>query len=570
MTDASYTHEAAAIIKANLETRLKKGETIKEMHTDIETYLELERGIFRVDHPINAECRDIPVWDRAAWDILRDVNNTEAYSLDETGICSRFVTEAEGWLAWNTLDNKWYGWVGDHWSNDQADLLAMKFSGILKDQMYYERPINMYLTESREAGKPTLIINLKKEYTAAINAAARIHTREMIIKAARAELVQKFDTCKDIPFKNGLFNPETGWIRPHAPENYNTTVCPVNLNLDAKPFSLGEKFFRDISCNDPEWQAALFRVLGECLTYGNDNQVFIVFYGSGQNGKGTLIEWLCSALGGLIGNCDAKEISKNNPDHRQTTIFDTIGKCRILLFRETGGILYDDDLIKKITGDKSITLTRIMTGARDIEVCGTPILITNNLPSADKGGYSMVRRQIGFPFDYRVKDEERDSRLLEKLTTPEGNEWLICQVVKALIESRKAGAGSLKTTLPKRVTSFTEKMIAEADITLKFLEDCCIISADLHEVEARTDLYTAFCGYAYSDDGQNPTPHKYRISQKTFAERLAGHDLMPLEGRHMSRGRLCRNVYSHISLNELGLEYLERRERGGVLNLYVI
>ena len=107
-----------------------------------------------------------------------------------------------------------------------------------------------------------------------------------------------FDSRKDIPFNNGMYDPEKGTLTPHEPKNGNTTVCPTDLILeDKKDFPIGDKFLKDISRTrdgdiDEEWIKALLLTLGICLMYGNPEQIIIVFYGTGANGKSVLADWV--------------------------------------------------------------------------------------------------------------------------------------------------------------------------------------------------------------------------------------------------------------------------------------
>lgn len=566
MPDVEYTPETAYRIKTELENRINNNnESIKagEMQRDAADYLKLECGLFRVNHVTDADCNDIPPHKRESWQIIRDLDNTTYYTPDESGLARRFVDEVCGWYAYNTIEKQWYCWTGNCWRPDTL-LDVDKFPDILKDQLFFEKPANMYLEEIRSNNRTIIAVKIKPEYTSMLKIAGRINTSALIVRAGRAQLAAAFDDFKEIPFNNGMFNPETGEFKPHSPDNYNTTVCPTNLNLNAERFEPGERFFKEISCNDDAWINALFRSLGECLLYGNKIQKFFVWYGSGRNGKGVLLEWLCAALGGLIGECKATEISKNNPDNRQTTLFDTVSRCRILLFREAGGITYNDDLVKQLVGDNVITLNRIHLGSRSMPVCGTPILITNTLPTAEIGGISMKNRQIGFPFDMDLPDEKRDNNLLQKLATPAGNEWLVSKIVNTLIDGIKTGT-NLTDCLPERVKGFTERMTNEADAVLMFLKECCVITGKETDRTDRTTLYKAFTGFEYSKEGRNPTKRIYWITPKNFGVRLDAHKLRPMQGRQrtsdgISTDTVRANVYPGILLNDDGRMFYKRMQ----------
>lgn len=561
--EPKYDEQTAAKMKTALESKLNNIET-RYLVTDEEknAYLDVEKEIFRIRYPIDNDCRNIPPWERTPNQILRDVNDTGYYTLDEIGFNRRFVAEYADWLRWNDSDKKWYVWTGKYWTAEAAEHKAIRATEHLIESLYYERPANFAISIPEGMIKK-ILLTLNKKYSSFCMDSARTHARKECVNLARSYLVQKFNTSKLIPFDNCMYDPETGTTAPHRPEDFNTSICPTALNLDAADFPEGEKFFREISNGREDWTKALFRALGECLKYGNPGQWFLVFYGTGRNGKGVLVDWISSALGTLVAECEAVEINKNNFPKRQTTICDALKLgSRILLFKEAGGITYDDNLLKKITGERRASLTRITTGASEYDISATIIMITNNLPTSETGGISMIRRQIGFPFSYTVPDEDIDVGLLQKLTTKEGNEWLVCQMVKALREAHETDAAPLKQSLPRCVSAFTEVMISEGDPVYRFLNECCTVTRNPKDRTSRHDLWDSFQNYYYDDDGVNPTPIKNRMPVSEFAKRLQNHNIPMMEGIQRTQTRKERYVFSGILLNEKGNEHLNNSRIG--------
>lgn len=426
-------------------------------------------------------------------------------------------------------------------------MLAMQFTAKLTDDLFYESAD--YFECRLEHGR--LIIEPSKEFRSMCKNAAKINTRAQILKAARAELFAEFDQDERIPFANGMFNPDTKEFTPHDWKNYNTRLCPTALKLEVPDFEPGRQFMRDISCGDTSWINSLFEIIGESIRYGNRHQCFFVFYGSGRNGKSVFVDWLESTLGNLTADCAAIEISKQNSSHRQTTLFDSVSRCRLVFFKEAGGIQFDDELIKALTGEQRVCLTRIFRGTQELSVCASMFLITNTLPSVDKGGESMLRRQVGAPFEFKA--EHPDENLLSRLNTEEGREWLLSQIVTHMLP--KENTHSFKDRLCPRMQHFTSDLVKSADTVYQFLETCCVRETGLRT--SRHELYKAFCGFCYSDQGISPQPLKFRMSEKTFGDKLRGFGLTPLDGKQRTSGGLvCRYVYPGIGLNEEGAEFL--------------
>ena len=571
--EPKYNKETAAAIRKAIEDRLNNGEELTPDCKDIAAYLEVEREIYRIDNPIDTDCRKIKSWDRKKNQILRDVNDTESYKPDETGLARRLVDECKDDTRWNDTNEKWHTWNGKRWSQEKASLLAFKITENICNSLDYELPANMGVEIVTAADKKKhLRIKVNPDFLQIKKKAAQIITRERILRGAKPGLVMDFDSRKDIPFNNGMYDPETGTLTAHTPENGNTTVCPTDLILeDKKDFPAGDKFLKDISRTrdgdvDEEWIKALLLTLGICLMYGNPEHIIIVFYGTGANGKCVLTDWVTSAFGQLVGDCNPMELSTRS-NGRETTIFDNVSRCRVLLFKEAGGIKLSDDIVKRLTGEQAAPFTRIHEGSKELPICGTPILISNNFLSYQKGGASIARRLIGFPFSHQVPREQIDPFLIKKLTTKEGNEWLVRRIIETLNEALKKARENeevefYKKSLPRRIVSFSDVLVSEGDIVYSFIRDCCTVTKNDKDRVPRGHLYAAFCGYAYAEDGIDPTPQYKRMTQRQFAECLRGYNMEPMEG-YQRIGNTChRYVYSGIQLNEEGLEYLNNETLG--------
>ena len=91
--------------------------------------------------------------------------------------------------------------------------------------------------------------------------------------------------------------------------------------------------------------------------------------------------------------------------------------------------MLNDDLMKRITGDTAVSLNAIYAGEAEYRVNATMVMVTNSLPVFSSGGKGMMRREVCVPFDLDLPPDAQDDRLLDRLSTPEGNRWLLEKMI---------------------------------------------------------------------------------------------------------------------------------------------
>jgi D5 N terminal like/Primase C terminal 1 (PriCT-1) len=96
---------------------------------------------------------------------------------------------------------------------------------------------------------------------------------------------------------NGVIDCRTGTFRAGQPSDWITLVAPVSYDSHAE-CPRWTKFLNEIFADDPDLPGYFQRVVGYCLTGVTSEQVFWILYGTGANGKSTLIETLQRTLFG--------------------------------------------------------------------------------------------------------------------------------------------------------------------------------------------------------------------------------------------------------------------------------
>jgi putative DNA primase/helicase len=87
---------------------------------------------------------------------------------------------------------------------------------------------------------------------------------------------------------NGTLELKTGNLREHRREDYITKISPTEYHPEAK-CPTWDRFLDSVFQNDKGLIAFVQRFLGYCLTGDVSEQVLPIFWGSGSNGKTTLL-----------------------------------------------------------------------------------------------------------------------------------------------------------------------------------------------------------------------------------------------------------------------------------------
>src|ERR1019366_6245449 len=95
---------------------------------------------------------------------------------------------------------------------------------------------------------------------------------------------------------NGTVDLRTGELRSHRREDLITKLAPVAHNPSARS-SRWERFLTEIFEPHPDIVELIQRAIGYSLTGDTREECLFLLWGTGRNGKGTLIKTLATALG---------------------------------------------------------------------------------------------------------------------------------------------------------------------------------------------------------------------------------------------------------------------------------
>ena len=265
----------------------------------------------------------------------------------------------------------------------------------------------------------------------------------------------------------------------------------------------------------------LQRAIGYSLTGDVSEQVLIILYGTGANGKSTFLNAVMGMLGDYSMKATADLLMKT--DGHPTEKTDLFGK-RFVAAIETGeGKKLNEEFIKEATGGDPIRARRMREDMWQFDPTHKLFLATNHKPGIKGTDHAIWRRLRLVPFNVTIPDNKRDKDLPEKLRA----EWpgIMAWAVRGCLEWLEHGLRA-----PKQVTAATDSYRQEMDTLAEFFEDCCELGTDLESTTKA--LYSAFQAWCEETNVD-------LLAKNTFGERLRERgftDVRILTGGKQQRG----------------------------------
>ena len=275
---------------------------------------------------------------------------------------------------------------------------------------------------------------------------------------------------------------------------------------------------------------------GYCLTGSIREQCFFVWYGSGANGKSTMLGVVRALLGDLHYAAPAVLFQQQRSPVHSSYIMGLMG-ARIIAVAETEqGHRIDEARVKHITGGEPMTGRRLFaTMPTTFPIVGKLIWCTNHLPTIQSQGHAMWRRVRLVRFGVQIPKEEEDPNLLDKLIGE--LDGILAWCVRGTGKWLEDGLNP-----PAAVTVATRQYQRAEDRIQQFFDDECVIEVDAQV--SRCDLAARFSAWL-NENGEG------RISLRAFYSRLR--DLGYGETRTLQDGR----AFQGLKLAVDGLSHQE-------------
>lgn len=292
---------------------------------------------------------------------------------------------------------------------------------------------------------------------------------------------------------NGTVDLRTGELQPHNPNNLITKIAGAAYDPHA-PCPEFTKFLERVQ-PDPDMRDFLGRLFGHALLGKVVEHVLGIFYGTGANGKTTLVEAVTSVFGNYGDTIEPGLLIDRGETH-PTGTSDLFG-LRLAVTHETdAGRRLAESTVKRLTGGDRIKARRMREDFWSFKPSHSIIMATNHKPVVRGTDEGIWRRLRFIPFDVVIPEQERDGTLPEKLTHEA--DGILAWIIAGYHQWRDH-----RLAEPEQVSAATTAFRHESDMLGLFLEERCVLSSAM--VVQSSELYTAWFDWCRNENHEPGT-----------------------------------------------------------------
>jgi putative DNA primase/helicase len=302
---------------------------------------------------------------------------------------------------------------------------------------------------------------------------------------------------------NGTLDLRTGQLREHRREDLITKLAPVAYDPEA-PCPRWEAFLSRIFAGDAELIRFVQKAVGYSLTGSTQEQCFFILYGTGANGKTTLMQTVSALLKDYARQTATETLLVQRGDGPRNDLARLQGARFVYASETEGGRKLAEALVKQLTGGDTLTARFLYSEHFEFQPMFKLWLAVNHKPVVQGTDHAIWRRIRLLPFIVTIPVAEQDKRLIEKLRDelPGILRW----AVEGCLLWQQEGLEP-----PQAVKRATGDYRSEMDVIAAFIQNCCVVEPQ--GKVSTSELYEEYAGWC-TQMGETP------VSQKALAAAL--------------------------------------------------
>lgn len=316
---------------------------------------------------------------------------------------------------------------------------------------------------------------------------------------------------------NGTIDLRTGELLPLAQDHLLTLKSEVAFDAAATCELWLTTLQRVLP--DPEARAFFQRFAGYLLTGSTCEQVLLVAYGSGANGKSTLFNAMAEILGDYAKGAPPGLLLKRHTQTHPTEMAYLRGRRLIVVAESPEGARFDEERVKALTGSDPITARGMRQDFFTFSPTHKFALMTNHRPEIRGADNGIWRRVLLLPFEVTIPTVDQDPKLPTKLRREYPG--ILAWLVRGCLAYQQRGLEP-----PNCVRAAVEEYREDSDPTARFFAEECVLGGDLSVTAS--ELYCAYTTWAFTAGELALSKNRFRevvrargfIQRRTKAARL--------------------------------------------------
>ena len=218
--------------------------------------------------------------------------------------------------------------------------------------------------------------------------------------------------------QNGTINLRTGKLQEHNPKDYITRICTAKYDADCA-IPLWTQLMEKITSGDNEYMRYIQKALGYSLTGDISEQAIFLLYGTGSNGKSTMLNIFAALLGGYAQSTSSDTFMQKKNESVNNDIARLKGARFVSAIEMEEGKRMAESLIKSMTGGDKL-VTRFLYGEFFEYIPQFKVfLAVNHKPMIKDTTNSIWRRIKIMEFTNTFTEQERDKNFPAKIMATE-------------------------------------------------------------------------------------------------------------------------------------------------------
>jgi putative DNA primase/helicase len=400
------------------------------------------------------------------------------YPRTDTGNAERLIARYGDRVRFNYGREKWHVWSGRHWQVDNSG----EIERLAKETM---RSVPFEEGASLEGDRYTELL----KWAASSESNTR---RQSMIRLARSEEgvpIQPVEMDANpwlLNVANGTLDLHTGTLGPHERSHLITRLIDTDYTPDAT-CARWTAFLEQIFAGDQALIGYVQRLVGYSLTGSTREQIVIIAYGTGSNGKSTLLNVLRHLLGDYAREANSDSFMDKRGDAIREDIADLDGARFVAASETSDGRRLSESLVKKMTGGEQLRARRLYENGIEFQPQFKLWLSTNHRPVIRGSEYAIWRRIKLIPFTVTIPDDQKDPDLGLKLMAEA--QGILAWAVRGCLAWQSTGLRE-----PAAVTNAVTAYRHDMDQLAEWIEAACVVHATVKDEPTRLyNNYSEHC-----------------------------------------------------------------------------
>ncbi|MGE4579374.1 MAG: phage/plasmid primase, P4 family [Desulfuromonadales bacterium] len=454
---------------------------------------------------------------------------------NELGDGVLFSAMHKGKFVFNVSSGEWLTWAGHYWDRDVKGLAHYAVEKVALRYLQEASTLGRQLAATSSEDEAARLQKHRQRIMRRVEKLRSVKGRERALTMAttcgEGSLVVTGEQLDTSPWllgcRNGVVDLRTGELRPGRPDDLITLASPFDFPTDCgeylttgknTPCPSFEQFALEIMDGNTRMAGYLQRLFGYGLTGLTTENIFVILFGHGRNGKSLFIETVQKVLGPLACPIAAEMLLDQgrvrNSSGPSPDIMSLKGKRLTFASETEQHQRFASSRVKWLSGGDS--LTGRAPHDRDVTTFAPSHLLclaTNFRPRAnsDDRPFWLRMHMVDFPLSFVANPSAPNERPVNKSLgdqlakeAPGVLAWL----VRGCLLWQRDGLAP-----PPEVLAAVASYRRTEDDLAEFLEERCITDPDSH-VTAKA-LYESFKGW-YTSNVAEKVP-----SQKKFGEAMS-------------------------------------------------